>query len=401
MTMVDNPHGITATRRELEHAAATLGDHLRGRLDRLCRAAGTADPEGRYRDSLTELLGAGADRPLSAPAPPSGVSDDHTPAEFSVTFPAGDRPRVRVLTEPGCGAATLAENGRLGRLALQRTARRWDFPLDPLRRVETLFLPAAPQGTFALWCAMELPATPGTPGFKAYLDPAAHGPEHTADVVEEALARFGCARAWPLLREHVAARYPHDDRFAFFAVDLGPWAAPRVKVYVAHHRFDLDGVRRVAGLFSERCGRQAVEFCRIAAGTDRFDRRPPVSCLSFTGRNPRTPAAYTLHLPVRDHVTDDGHARDRAASLLRRQGLPTGLLDRALGAVSRRRPADGVGLISYLSLVQAPARPPRVTVYLAPEAYRVAPARVRESRPGAILSRESSPRMRHAHPPAS
>ncbi|MYS84970.1 prenyltransferase [Streptomyces sp. SID5474] len=379
---------MAATRRDLEKRATTLGDHLRGQLDRLCRVAAVTDPEGRYRDSLTELLGVGADRPLSAPAPPSCISDDHTPAEFSLTFPGGDRPRVRVLTEPGCGAATLAENGRVGRSALRRTARRWGFSVEPLRRVETLFFPAAPRGTFALWCAMELRTAPGGPGFKAYVDPAAHGPEHAAEVVEEALARFGHARAWPLLREHVAARYPDDDRFAFLALDLGSWATPRVKVYVAHHRFDLDGVRRVAGSFSDRCARRAVEFCRIAGGTHRFDRRPPVSCLSFVGRNACGPAGYTLHLPVRDYAANDDHARDRAASLLRRHGLPTTSLDRALGAMTRRRPVDGVGLVSYLSLVQAAGRPSRVTIYLSPEAYRVGSARDRESPPAATLSRE-------------
>ncbi|MFJ8744290.1 tryptophan dimethylallyltransferase family protein [Embleya sp. NPDC127516] len=381
MTLVVNPYEILSAWRAAGRPA-TLGSHVRGQLDRLCRVTGVADPERRYADSLTDLLGTSADRPLGAPpAWPSFVSDDHTPAEFSVTVPRGGPPSVRVLTEPGCGAATLAGNSRSGWAALRRLAGRWEFSLEPLRRVETLFFPAAPQGAFALWCAMELRAHEG-PGFKAYVNPGAHGPGPAAEVVDEAMARFGYARAWAAVRAHVAARRPDDDRFAFVGVDLGSWAAPRVKVYVAHHRFDLDGVRRVAGLYGGGCPEQVVRFSRVAGATNRFDGRPLLSCLSFNG-GPDTcgPTGYTLHLPVRDYVGDDACARDRAASVLRDQGLPTALLDRALGAVSRRRPADGVGLISYLSLVQAAGHPPRVTAYLSSEAYRVGAPRTQRPRP--------------------
>ncbi|GAA0460508.1 DMATS family aromatic prenyltransferase [Streptomyces stramineus] len=340
-------------------------------MRRLCHVAGVADPARAYRSSLRDLLGPAAQRPLvAAPPSPSAVSDDHTPAEFSLAMPGSGPPSVRVLADPGCTASGLAAGGRVGREALERLARRWGFSTGPLRRIEDLFFPAAPEGTFALWCAMELRQREG-PGFKAYVDPAAQGPGRSAQVVEEALARLGYGRAWPALRRHAAARFPDADRFAFFAVDLGFWTAPRVKVYVAHHGFGSDEVRRFASLLPDGAPQQVADFCRVVGGTDRFDRHPLVSCFSFTADDPHAPGGYALHVPVRDYAPDDRVARDRAMAVILRLGIAPGFLDRALAAMTSRRLSDGVGLISYLSLTQEGRRQPRVTAYLSPEAYQV------------------------------
>lgn len=370
---------MTAPRRMYTGAptalGATLGEHLDGQLGRLCRAAGVPDPVGAFGASLRELLGEAARLPLTEPPPsPSLVSDDHTPAELSLSLPWSRPPSVRVLADPGCTAGTLAEAGRASWASVERLAGIWGFSMEPLRRIADLFLPDVPRGDFGLWCAMEL-RPHGDPGFKVYVDPAAHGSDRAADVVEEALTRLGHAGAWPKLRQRAAARYPEEDRFAFFAVDLGAWDVPRVKVYVAHRRFSVGQVLDVAGLVPGPHRRALRDFCRIAGGGDRFDRRPLVSCFSCTGADLSGPTGYTLHLPVRDYVSDDAVARARAVAVLRRYGMGPALLDGALAAVTRRRPADGVGLISYLSLVRQSRGTSRVTVYLSPEAYRVFPPR--------------------------
>ncbi|MFF3941883.1 tryptophan dimethylallyltransferase family protein [Streptomyces phaeofaciens] len=353
----------------------TLGEHLGGQLDRLCMAAGVPDPVGAYGASLRELLGAAAGRPLSAPPPsPSFVSDDHSPAEFSLSLPWGHPPAVRVLAEPGCTARTLAGGGREGWAAVERLARIWGFSTEPLRRIADLFLPAAPHGRFALWCAMDL-RTHGDPGFKVYVNPEAQGRQRAPEVVEEALARLGHSAAWPGLRRGLAARCPEEDRFAFLAVDLGAWDVPRVKVYVAHRRFSAGRAEQAAGLLPGRHQGVFTEFCRVAGGRDRFDRRPLVSCLTFTGADVSGPSACTLHLPVRDYARDDAEARARTLAVLARHGMDAAPLDRALAAMTPRPLTDGVGLISYLSLVRQSRGPSRVTVYLSPEAYRVFPAR--------------------------
>lgn len=53
---------------------------------------------------------------------------------------------MRVLVEPGCGATSLADNGRAGLEAVRTMARRWHFTTDALDELLDLFLPPAPQG---------------------------------------------------------------------------------------------------------------------------------------------------------------------------------------------------------------------------------------------------------------
>lgn len=379
------PGGLHAAFAETTSAAtATLGEHVAGQLRRVSVAAGFSDPASVCRLPLLDLLcllGPAARHPLAAgPPSPSFVCDDHSPVEFSLSFTAGSRPSLRVLVEPGCAAPTPTENGRLGMRALEALATRRDFSIDPVRRVQDLFLPAAMRGSFALWCAMDL--REGRPsGIKVYVNPQAHGRERSAQVMEEALTRFGFGRAWPALRERAMPRGCGRDDILFFAMDLGHWHTPRVKVYIAHHDFtaaDVHGVSRL--LPGDRAERVDV-FCRSLGGDpERFAHRPLVSCLSYTARDVEYPTGYTVHVPVRDYVRDDAVARDRAATVLVRHGMDAAAVDRTLTAMTSRRPSDGVGLITYVSLVQSTWQPPRVTVYFSPEAYGVRLPRAGERR---------------------
>ncbi|MBD0842956.1 tryptophan dimethylallyltransferase family protein [Streptomyces sp. TRM68416] len=356
-------------------SAVTLGEHLSRQLSGVCGAVGVSPPDGGSTRSLLDLLGASARRPLAAgPPSPSFVSDDHSPAEFSVSFPTGEAPTVRVVVEPGCAARSFAESARVGRRALEALAERWSFSTEPLTRVDDLFFPAAAQGPFALWCAMDL-RRDRAPGVKVYVNPACHGRGPAAQVTEEALTRFGFGRAWPALLEHGASRGPDGDEFVFFAIDMGAWQTRRVKVYIAHRDFTVTGAQAVSRLLPGGCAQQLGEFCRTVGDTEFFDRRPLVSCLSFTEWDQERPSGYTLHVPVRDYVRDDRVARNRAATVLRRHGMDTVALDRALAAMTDRGPSEGVGLISYVSLVQSTRQPPRLTVYLSPEGYEVRPPR--------------------------
>ncbi|MEU3854323.1 tryptophan dimethylallyltransferase family protein [Streptomyces sp. NPDC029554] len=362
----------------------TLGEHLRGQVRRLCESAGIADPpdgSGLPLLDLIGLLGPAALRPLGAgPPSPSFVCDDHSPAELSLAFGGATPVAVRLLVEPGCTATTLEENGRLGRRALAALATRRGFSTEPVRRVEDLFFPPVMQGSFALWCAMEQRREPRAPvGVKVYVDPRAHGRERSAQVAEEALARFGFGRAWPAFRERATRRGPGRDEILFFALDLGDWHTPRIKVYVAHHDVTASEAQDVARLLPGGEARRVRDFCRTVGGDPgRFTHRPLVSCLSYTGRDSEHPGGHTVHVPVRDYVPHDGVARDRATAVLRRLGMDAGVVDRALAAMTSRRPADGVGLIAYVSLVQSTWQPPRVNVYLSPEAYTVRPPRTVE-----------------------
>ncbi len=359
----------------------TLGEHVGGQLRRLCGAAGYPAPGrdcGGALTDLLELLGPAAPRPLAAgPPSPSFVCDDHSPVEFSLSFSAGGPPSVRVLVEPGCTAASLADNGRQGMRALEALAARRGFSTEPVRRVEDLFLPPVIRGSFALWCAMDL-RRDGPPGIKVYVNPQAHGPDRSADVVREALTRSGFGRAWPALREGALSRGPGKDVVLFAALDLGRWHTPRLKVYVAHHDATAARMRTAARLLPGGGDRDVDEFCRAVGGDPgRFARRPLVSCLSYTAHDSERPSGHTVHVPVRDHVPDDAVARDRATAALRRHraDADAGAVDRALTAMTPRRASEGVGLITYVSLVRSRRQPPRVTVYFSPEAYLVRPPR--------------------------
>ncbi|GGU16557.1 tryptophan dimethylallyltransferase family protein [Streptomyces daghestanicus] len=348
---------------------AFTGAQLRG----LCAVAGLSGTDARiYAGVLAEALGPLSRRPLDLPpADPTFLSDDHTPVEFSLSFRAGADPALRVLVEPGWGAGGPARNGRRGLAAVRAMARRWGFSTGPLDTVADLFLPPDAHGPLALWVALEL-RPGGVPGVKVYLNPGASGPERSAETVLRALCRLGHRSA--------AAALPEADGHPFFALDLGDWERPRVKVYCRHD-----------GLTAERAGQLSraaygprpevvAEFFRTAAGPcpapggqPVLTGRPGLTCLAFTGPDGPVPGGFTLHVPVRDYAGDDREALARAERVLRRHGMDPAPLARAWPALTGRRPEDGVGLVAYLALAHQAGAPPRVTAYLSSEAYAVRP----------------------------
>ncbi|MFR9794803.1 tryptophan dimethylallyltransferase family protein [Streptomyces sp. MS06] len=372
--------------------SGTLGAHTAGQLRRLGRVAGLdpADAEA-YADLLAATLGPVAARPLDLPPPNrTFLSDDHTPVEYSLSFTRGAPPALRVLFEPGCGADSLARNGRAGLAAIRYMARRWGFSTAALDEVRDLFLPPSPHGPLALWCALEL-RPGGVPKVKVYLNPAASGPKRSAETVREALRRFGHRRGFDAL--------PPADGHPFLALDLGDWETPRVKVYLRHEDLSASGAAGLPRTAGGPARAEIEEFFRTAAGAPpdggdgtgggaeggdlRLGRRPGLSCHAFTESGSERPSGFTLHIPVRDYARDDAEALDRAADVLRTRGIDAGPLAEALSAATERPLTEGVGLIAYLALAHQEGHPPRVTAYVSAEAYAVRPpaARVRQPEP--------------------
>ncbi|WP_327596706.1 tryptophan dimethylallyltransferase family protein [Streptomyces chartreusis] len=368
----DRPEAATAERSEPDR----LGAFTAGQLGRLCDLVGIdAQRRTAHQRVLTDLLGPAADRPLTdPPAAPSFVSDDHTPVEFSLTFPADGPPLLRVLVEPGCAARALPDNARAAWAAVGRLAAQWGYRLDELTRVNDLFLPPAPHGPLTLWSALELRPS-GPPGLKVYLNAGSRGAERSMETIGEAMARLGHGRAYESVRSYLHPRFPERATLMFFALDVGPWAEPRVKVYVAHHHATAADAADAARLVPGACPERVAELCRRIGGDEPFSRLPLISCYSFTDTTADRPTGHSLYVPVRAYVRDDRAARDHAVELLRHYGIHNAPLDRALAALTTRRLSAGVGLIPYLSLVQAGRQAPRITVYLSPEAYRVFPPR--------------------------
>ncbi|MGW0712195.1 tryptophan dimethylallyltransferase family protein [Streptomyces sp. NPDC002643] len=359
-----------------ERATDRLGGFTAGQWGRLCELVGVKGAEREAHERLLwDLLGPAAARSLAKPPPsPSCLSDDHTPVEFSLTFPAGAPAALRVVVDPGCGAGAPGAYTRTALAAVGRLAAQHGFDLGDLKRVSDLLLPPLPQGPPTLWCALVL-RPGGAPRVKLYLNPGARGAERSAETLGEAMTRLGHGKAFEALRSHAESLLPGPAAFPFLALDVGPWAEPRVKVYVAHQGATAteaaDAARLVPGARPER----VAELCRRINGEAPFDRLPLISCYSFTTGDGGLPTGHTLHVPVRAYVRDDLVARRHAVRFLRQYGVHSALLDRALAALTARRLSAGVGLISYLGLVQEGRREPRITVYLSSEAYRVLPPR--------------------------
>ncbi|MER6562051.1 tryptophan dimethylallyltransferase family protein [Streptomyces sp. NPDC001027] len=368
-------------------AGVTLGGHAARQLLRLSEIAGlpAADCED-YARTLVDVLGPVAQRPLELPpASRSFLSDDHTPVEFSLSCEPGAPPTLRVLLEPGAGADDLADNGRTGLRAIREMGRRWGFGTDPLDDLEDLFFPPAPQGPLALWCALELCAG-GVPRVKVYLNPAASGEKRAAKTVRQALKRLGHRKAFQAL--------PDGDRHLFFALDLGDWAEPRVKVYLAHDDLSAAEAGALSRMGDGPGSAEIEEFFRIVAGEEhkpQLDRRPVQTCHAFTETGTGLPSGFTVYIPVRDYARHDGEALARAAALHARYGIDPVAVRRASAAVTSRQPEDGVGLVAYLGLAHQRGRPPRVMTYISSEAYEV--------RPPTVLSQDVPAAVPTAVPP--
>ncbi|GAQ62390.1 tryptophanase [Streptomyces scabiei] len=391
----------------------TLGELVTGQLRRLCQVSGLGPSDAEtYALVLADSLGAAAERSLDLPAPSrSFLSDDSTPVEFSLSFAADASPRLRVLLEPGCGAGDLREDGRTGLRVVRSMAGSWGFDTGQLDALEDLFLPPDPQGPLALWIALEL-RPGGVPRMKVYLNPAASGPARAAATIREALDRLGHRHAFDAL--------PPADGHPFFALDLGDWAAPRVKIYATHHGLPVTGVGGLCRMESGPDGATLEEFLRTAGGFGdgagqapapgalfdgagqasapeaRFDRRPVLTCHSFT-RTTGGPTGFTLHVPVRDYVRDDAEALRRAGAVLGRHGLGTETLARSLSALTPRAPQDGAGLIAYLALAHEQHQPPRVTTYISSEAYEVRPPNIPSAHRTAPAAAGHAPLRRHSN----
>lgn len=356
-----------------DSSAPALGGFAAGQLVQLCDVAGLEGADAEiYAHVLIDALGPLAERPLDRPPPSdSFLSDDHTPVEFSLSFLPETAPTLRLLLEPGCGAGGLTQNGRTGLRVIREMAQRWDFSTGQLDELEDLFFPSSAEGPFALWCALEL-RPGGVPKVKVYLNPAASGQERSAGTVREALRRLG--------HEQAFATLPQADGYPFFALDLGDWDTPRVKVYLRHDDLSEAAAGRLPRMNPRPGSAEVQGFFRTAAGLKsgdgpdaRLDGRPVLSCHAFTETATGLPSGFTLHIPVRDYVRHDGEALARAVTVLCRHGMDASPLLGSLAAVTSRRPRDGVGLIAYLALTYQHGRPPRVTTYISSEAYAVRP----------------------------
>jgi pyrroloquinoline quinone (PQQ) biosynthesis protein C len=348
----------------------TLLDHGVATFERLTQALELGDePSALFRTLIAPLASSPLLRP---PSWASDISDDHTPYEFSVS--AGDEgTEVRALFEAKGELPDLPSRQQAAHAVNQWLERRHPIALGRLRAVEELFLPAEPEGGFAMWHAVAF-ARERAPTFRVYLNPSARGRALAPSVVEEALERLGLRGAFRTLLAHALARGPQLDDLRYFSLDLADTADARVKVYAFHEQASADEIEAAAQAARNYVPGEVADFCRALAGPGPYGARAIATCHAFTSADVARPQTVTVHVPVRDYAPNDEVAHQRLLAYLDRRDARSPALERAVQVMARRPLAAGSGLITYASMRPAVIKP-RLTLYLATEAYRTDPPR--------------------------
>lgn len=336
------------------------------RATKLCGAAGLGDRAEEMVRLCERVMTPWGRAPLAAqPEWMSHVVDDGTPFEFSLAF--AERSEVRFLFEPQGSTPTLGSNIRAGRSLLASLASDFDLELERFDRIADLFLPRTPNGAFGIWIAVGI-SKDAAPSFKLYLNPQASGISQAPAVVEEALARLGFDRAWPVVGNVLTRRGALLDELKYFALDLSRSRDARVKVYARHY----DSSPEVLAAAASGCTVSSTDNVRrflAAVSPERiaYDGRGPSTCYAFVSGNPK-PDSVTTHFPINGYASDDEVASRRVLAGMAAFGVPTDPFENALRGIATRPLADGIGFISYVSFRQHRGEP-RLSVYLPREAY--------------------------------
>jgi hypothetical protein len=311
----------------------------------------------------------------SKPLWPSDISDDGTPFEFSVAFSEGRRV-VRLLAEAQRPPLSADANWQAG---LELNAQLAELPgvsLARFEKIRDLFAPSAGvPARFAIWHAGTVEED-GSLSFKVYLNPVISGADFAPWLVRDALERLGLAAAW----QTIAARLGRHSEVKYFSLDLRDDADARAKVYLSHPSgtaAEVDGIVAESKGYTPGLARHWIETLTGSSGP--FDARPVLTCYSFRG--PTQPTEVTVHVPARCYVESDADSLARVDALLTR--ADSNQLRAAVEALAQRPLEIGRGLVTYVSL-RPGVNGPRVTAYLAPEAFAISAPR-RSARPAASL----------------
>jgi DMATS type aromatic prenyltransferase len=343
---------------------ATLGDIGSAGLIRLCKALGRSDliePALRVFEVMNHSW---SRRLLQEPAWPSDLTDDATPFEFSLAFEQG-RPEVRMLVEAQGSIPTAHEQWNAGRALSRQLTEEFGASCADLDRVADLFEPSKDSAMhFGLWHGVTFRPMNHPAEFKAYVNPLARGRSDAFRVVREALSRLD-------LRDSAAFLTSAEDACGgralpvYFCLDMLQGETSRAKIYLAHEQTEWSDAERLLSRCHNLEPSDVTKWCSQIVGPDAsFDKRPLLSCFSFTQGDQRP--CGTLHIPARCYVENDQVLFERIMRLL--DDVASECYESAVQALVARPLDTARGFQSYVSLRRAKGLP-RVTVYLAPEVY--------------------------------
>jgi DMATS type aromatic prenyltransferase len=346
----------------------TYGSFGERKLSLLCKGLGLSGGISQEALQVFRLLShSWSSLPLGpTPAWQNDITDDGSPFEFSIAFDGG-APKLRMLVEAQEGPMTPSSSWAAGLKLNQRLRRLPNVDLARFDCIRDLFAPVEGVPTrCALWHAVVLEPDLRTM-YKVYLNPQAQGPQRAAATIAEALARLHMERAADFLLSRITSTRT---QLTYFSLDLSAGPAARVKIYLGHPGITAPEIEpELEGMHNYASGDGKRWIQQLTGTNGPFDRRPILTCLSFTadGRHPTA----TLHVPIRDYTYHDGHSAERAGKLLNaRDGQA---LQSALESFACRPLDAGRSLLTYVSLRRTQTGY-NVTTYLAPEAFAITPS---------------------------
>ncbi|MFI9332082.1 tryptophan dimethylallyltransferase family protein [Kitasatospora sp. NPDC052868] len=354
----------------------TFGRFLEEKWTAVCEGLGIAGPQtAPVLEELREVLRPWGERAVGTGCEPASfVSADGFPAELSVSWKAG-RPEVRILFESLGAERTPLGCQEAGRELTRRLAGRPGASIGRYLDVEDLFVTPDPApGRPTVWHSLAW--QPGErPHYKVYLNPQAHGAQHTHEVMEQAMHRLGLAQAWEPVGRRTAELARRGHELEFFALDLDGASASRVKVYFRHHPMEMAELDAVAALSHRHDPARAARARAVLYGRERGAvANEPMTCLAFR-QGAAGPEEANLYLRLPGNAANDAEARARIAQLMRLEGIdprPHAEVVQRLTAGLAPGESAVQELCSYRTL--APGRAADIGLYLRFNAYAAQPA---------------------------
>jgi tryptophanase len=289
----------------------------------------------------------------------SGVSNDHSPFEYSVAFDQGTGDaELRFLIE-----AQLSEGEGGGGLAqLQKAMQLTDkiaeeysasVSLDRFNLIRDLFVPENPEGKFFAWHSYA--AGKDGPEWKIYLNPCfASGRDSALAVTRTAFERLGLAGGWKLMEKILGP----SESVIYFSLDLSSDVGhARVKVYVSHGATTASAIaQKHVAICPHADAYEIQRFCEIVSGGSLgpYEGKPVLSCFAFTTEAPDRPVG-TVHFPIDAYADNDAEAQQRIERYMTAVSVSSLYRERyrrMVSAVQRRRLDQGPGVHSWISLKQ-------------------------------------------------
>lgn len=303
----------------------------------------------------------------------SGLSNDHSPFEWSITLQQKTGEAELRFTVEGQPTENTLSSARSAALEMNESIKKVYGKLvsfENFERIRDLFLPSHPNEAAIIVAWHSFVSDDSNPSWKIYLDPRVRGLDNVFAVTQEALRLLGIPSAWSLLRQILSP----NDFIPFIALDLcADAASARIKVYVAHRDATAAEVaEKHAAICPDASPFEIERFYRAMAGSSGPYRGPPViSTFAFTSLEPNRPIG-TVNFRADAYISHDAEVQARIERYFdegRASSICKERYRNALAAVSTRPLELGTGIHSWIGLKTKRGGALQSTIYFSPELF--------------------------------